>query len=78
MTHVSCSVACICSINDSIIKYLSLWNLEATVLERPASLSQKIAQFIDINTELQGSELTRLDDHLWIIQFTLSPSIKNI
>lgn len=56
------------SINDSIIKYLPVFNLDAKMIEWNFDLYAEIENFKILNPELEHSKLLNFQD-LFIIEF---------
>ena len=57
------------SVNDSIISYLNMFNLDAKIVEKDSSLNAAIEEFKSLNQSLQNSTLLNFQD-LYIIEFT--------
>lgn len=56
------------SINDSIIKYLPVFDLDATIIEWNLDLYAEIENFKQLNPELEHSKLLNFQD-LFVIEF---------
>ena len=56
------------SVNDSIIKYLSIFDLDAEIIEFSPELKLSIKEFNELNPELSLSNLNNFQD-LFIIEF---------
>lgn len=57
------------SVNDSIISYLNMFNLDAKIVEKNSSLNAAIEEFKSLNQSLQNGTLLNFQD-LYIIEFT--------
>lgn len=57
------------SVNDSIAKYLNVFDLEAKILELKSNLLAEIEQFKILNPKLENSKLLDFSD-LFIIEFS--------
>lgn len=58
------------SVNESIIKYLNVFGLEARILEVTSELADEIKHFKNLNPELTNSRLLDFSD-LFIIEFKI-------
>lgn len=56
------------SVNDSIIKYLDLFDLYAEIIDFPPELNQSLNDFKELNPELSLGNLLNFKD-LYIIEF---------
>ena len=59
----------LCSVNDSISKYIDVFDLNAKIVEFSPELHRQIEEFKSINPELSQSNLLDFRD-LFIIEFT--------